>query len=303
MTARTFSGGWLAIALAVASTLASTLAAAQPPPVNPLGLFYNDSFDNFEAYEHPTAIVVTGHCNRYDPRFAQARAAGAEVLAYINAVAVNDNQPCKRELRAASLYGPDNDVPLWPFPRYGVRSDWPKTRMTDMRAGSEWSNRVVAYVERLMREDKIDGIFLDALGGRPWSKLSQWKTWDRSEQDAWTLGCVDLVRRIDASRRAINPKFIVVNNSPWDRGDSLGYAGEKFVDGIVLEHPAFDEYHQKQAMHTFSDLGHRRVLVIARSTDDAQRWAQVPGVTHISDQPKYDHPGLPPVPFTKLKDR
>jgi hypothetical protein len=292
--------GWLAIA----STLASTTAlGTRPPPVNPLGLFYNDSFENFEAYERPTAMMITGSCNRDDPRFAQARAAGAEVLAYVNAVAVYDNQPCKRELRAASLYGPNNNVPLWPFPRYGERSDWPKTRMTDVRVGSAWSNRVVEYVERLMREGKVDGILLDALGARPWSKLSQWKTWDQGEQDAWTLGCIDLVRRIDASRRAINPRFIVVNNSPWDRGDALGYGGEKYVDGIMLEHPEFNDYHTKLAMRTFGNLGHRRVLVIARSTEDAQRWAQIPGVTHISDQKTYGHPDLPPVPFAPLHDR
>ena len=293
---RAVLGGWLA--------LATAMAVARPTPVNPLALFYNDSFENFDAYVHPGAMIVTGHCNRYDPRFARARAAGAEVLAYINAVAVNDNLPCKAALRAVSLYGPDvSRVPLWPSPTYGARSDWPRTRMTDIRAGSEWSNRVVAYVEQLMREDKVDGVFLDALGGRPWSKLSQWKTWDRAEQDAWTEGCIDLVRRIDASRRAINPKFIVVNNSPWDRGDELGYKGEKYVDGIVLEHPELDAYHEKQAGRTFSDLGHRRVLVIARSTEDARRWAEVPGVTHVSDQQKYDHPGAPPVPFTPLNDR
>ena len=296
-----FLGSWLAIASILAST---TALGAQPPPVNPLGLFYNDSFENFEVYERPTAMVITGGCNRDDPRFARARAAGAEVLAYVNAVAVYDVQPCKAETRAQSLYGADSSkVPLWPWPRYGVRSDWPKTRMTDVRAGSEWSNRVVEYVERLMREGKVDGILLDAFGARPWSKLSQWKTWDKGEQDAWTLGCIDLVRRIDASRRTINPKFIVVNNSPWDRGDALGSAGEKYVDGIMLEHPEFNDYHTKLAMRTFGNLGHRRVLVIARSTEDAQRWAQIPGVTHISDQQKYDHPGPPPVPFAKLEDR
>jgi hypothetical protein len=282
---------------------ASSVAAAKPV-VNPLGLFYNDSFENFEAYAHPTAIVVTGHCNRYDQRFSEARAAGAEVLAYINAVAVNDNLPCKAALRAVSLYGPDvSRVPLWPLPGYGVRSDWPRTRMTDIRAGSEWSDHVVAYVEQLMREDKVDGVFLDALGARPWSKLSQWRSWDRAEQDAWTDGCIDLVRRIDASRRKINPKFIVVNNSVWDRGDGIGFEGEKYVDGIVLEHPVFNAYHEKLAGHKFSDLGHRRVLVIARSTEEALRWADVPGVTHVNDQSKYDHPGSPLVPFTPLGDR
>ncbi|MEO8018336.1 MAG: hypothetical protein ABI769_11010 [Pseudomonadota bacterium] len=291
-------------ALLAAFGVATNPAMAAPPGANPLGLFYNDSFANFEAYEHPTAIVVAGHCNRYDPRFSAARVAGAEVLAYINPIEVNDHVPCKAAVRAVGLYGSDaRGVPLWPWPVYGARINFHDTHMADIRVGSEWSNRVVAYVERLMREDKVDGVFLDVVGARLWSKLAQWQTWDRAEQDAWTLGCIDLVRRMDASRRAINPKFIIINNNIWDRGDALGFEGEQFVDGIVLEHSKVDDYHTKYAARNFGDLGHRRVLVIARSTDDAQRWAEVHGVTHVTDQGKYDHPGLPLTPFTRLEDR
>jgi hypothetical protein len=286
---------------ALLGAAASALAWASPTVANPLGLFYDNSFTNFEAYEHPTAMLVAGNCNRDDPRFQLARAAGAEVLAYINPTAVYDSLPCKNK---PSLYGPDRArVPLWPYPKYGERSSWRHTLMTDMRAGSAWSNHVVDFVEQMMRERKFDGVFLDVVGARVWADTTEWKDWPQSERDEYTRGNIDLVRRIDEKRRAINPDFIVVNNSLWDRGDPIGFEGEKYVDGVVLEHPQLNDYHRKYAGRTFGDLGHRRVLVIARSADDARAWARVPGVTNVTDEHNYSHPDAPLVPFTALHDR
>ena len=286
---------------ALLGVAASALVSAASPVANPLALFYDDSFTNFEAYEHPTAMMVAGNCNRDDPRFQRARAAGAEVLAYINPTAVYDSLPCKNK---PGLYGRDRDrVPLWPYPTYGERVSWKHTHMTDMRAGSAWSNHVVDFVEQLMRERKFDGVFLDVVGARFWTDTTEWKDWPQAERDEYTRGNIDLVRRIDEKRRAINPDFIVVNNSLWDRGDALGFEGEKYVDGVVLEHPELNKYHRKYAGRTFSDLGHRRVLVIARSTEDARAWAHVPGVTNVTDERKYGHPDEPLVPFTALEDR
>jgi len=286
---------WFAVLLgAAAPALASAVA-------NPLGLFYDDSFTNFESYEHPTAMLVAGNCNRDDPRFQQARAAGAEVLAYLNPTSVYDSLPCKRK---PGLYGPDRErVPLWPYPNYGERVSWKHTHMTDMRAGSAWSNHVVEFVEQLMRARKFDGVFLDVVGARVWADTTDWKSWPQAERDEYTRGNIDLVRRIDEKRRAINPDFIVVNNSLWDRGDPIGFEGEKYVDGVVLEHPPLNEYHRRYAGHAFGDLGHRRVLVIARTTEDARAWAQVPGVTNVTDERNYAHPDGPLVPFTALRDR
>ncbi len=286
---------------ALLGVAASALVSAAAPVANPLALFYDDSFTNFEAYEHPTAMMVAGNCNRDDPRFQRARAAGAEVLAYINPTAVYDSLPCKNK---PGLYGRDRDrVPLWPYPTYGERVSWKHTHMTDMRAGSAWSNHVVDFVEQLMRERKFDGVFLDVVGARFWTDTTEWKDWPQAERDEYTRGNIDLVRRIDEKRRAINPDFIVVNNSLWDRGDALGFEGEKYVDGVVLEHPELNQYHRRYAGRIFSDLGHRRVLVIARSTEDARAWAHVPGVTNVTDERKYGHPDEPLVPFTALKDR
>jgi hypothetical protein len=289
------------VAASIAAALMPLAASAGSPVANPLGLFYDSSFTHFEAYEHPTAMLIAGNCNRDDPRFQQARAAGAEVLAYLNPTAVYDSLPCKRK---PSLYGPDRErVPLWPYPNYGERVSWKHTHMTDMRAGSNWSNHVVDFVEKLMRDGQFDGVFLDVVGARVWADTTDWKTWPQSERDEYTRGNIDLVRRIDEKRRAIDPGFIVVNNSLWDRGDALGFEGEKYVDGVVLEHPSLNEYHRRYAGRPFGDLGHRRVLVIARSTEDARAWAHVPGVTHVTDERNYAHPGAPLVPFTALTDR
>jgi hypothetical protein len=175
--------------------------------------------------------------------------------------------------------------------------------MTDIRAGSPWSNHVVEFVEQLMRDGKFDGVFLDVVGARVWADTTEWKDWPQAEKDEYTRGNIDLVRRIDEKRRAINPDFIVVNNSLWDRGDPMGFEGEQYVDGVVLEHPALNDYHRRYAGRRFGDLGHRRVLVIARSAEDARAWAHVPGVTNVTDERSYGHPDEPLVPFTALTDR
>jgi hypothetical protein len=268
---------------------------------NPLAFFWGKSLENIDAYSKPGALIVAGNCNRYDPKFAEARAGGAEVLAYLNPVEMYDNLPCK--LNEGFYMGDRERVPLWPFPKYGQRVNWPKTHMVDIRAGSKWSNHVVSYVENLIREGKVDGVFLDNVGARMWGKLSDWRNWPQEEQDAWTQGNIDLVRRIDALRRKINPKFIVVTNNVWHRDDQMGFAGEQYVDGVLLERSALNDWHIKYAGKPFGNLGHRRVLVVSRTEADVAGWARVPGVTHVSFQPNYGHTALPLLPFTKLNDR
>ncbi len=282
-------------------TLLLLLALSTAANANPLGIFYGKSFNNLDDYANPGALIVAGNCNRYDPRFQEARAKGAELLAYLNAVDVYDVIPCK--LNAGFYMGGRGNVPLWPYPKYGVRSNYKNSSLTDLRVGSTWADHVVDYVAQLMREGKVDGVFLDNIGAKLWGNLSKWQsTWDPWERDQWTAGNVDLVRRLDEKRRQINPRFLIVTNNYWDRGDKLGLPGEKYVNGIVLEHTRFDEWHKRQAARQFSNLGQRRVLVIARSYEDAQLWLQLPGVTHVSDQQKYDHPNKPPVPYSARTD-
>lgn len=270
---------------------------------NPLGIAFK-YVTNVPQYGKPTGMLITGRCNRYDPAFAAARQKGAEVLAYINPIARPDHFVCAQDTQ---FYMNDiGQVPLWPYPTYGQRSPWPNTRMTDIRAGSEWSNHVVAFVERLMRENKVDGVFLDVVGVRPWSSLAEWNSWPQSEKNAFAAGNVDLVRRLDARRRAINPDFIIVANNVWEYGTMKALEGERYIDGVALEHPKpLNPWHVNYAARPFSNLGHRRVLVIANTRADAQAWARVRGVTHVSDQTaaQYKHPNPPAVSFQALTDR
>ena len=287
--------------------VASFVSAAAIPPqmshqANPLGIFWDDSFTNIEDYSRAGALVVAGNCNRYDPRFVKAREQGAEVLAYLNVIEVYDHMPCKLN-QGFYMGGPDK-VPKWPWPSYGERINWPNTHLVDMRAGSVWANHVVEYVTQLMRENKVDGVFLDNVGARLWTR-AHWKEWPQQEQDAWTEGNIDIVRRIDEQRRKINPRFIVVTNNLWDLGggNKKGFEGERYIDGVVIEHPKLNEYHRWYGGRTFSDLGHRRVLVIALNEEDVEGWSHVPGVTHVTWQKNYSHPEKPEVPFTALTDR
>jgi hypothetical protein len=280
------------------------IAQANPAEAaNPLGIAFKDT-TNVSLYAQPTAVIIAGRCNRNDPAFDAARRGGAEVLLYISATARPDSRVCQLD---NELYMHDpNQVPLWPYPSPGQRVSYPRTHMTDMRPGSPWMLHVVDYVERLMREGKFDGVFLDVVGARLWDRQSQWTSWPQDEKDLYTDGNVDLVRRLDERRRAINPDFIIVSNGSWDRGDSRGLEGERYVDGIMLEHPrSGSSLAMKNAGRPFSDLGHRRVLVVAADQESAREWAQVKGVTHVSDQGPggYAHPNPPAVSFEPLRDR
>jgi hypothetical protein len=289
--------------VAASALLLSSIAVDSAYAANPLGLAFKE-VTNVSLYGKPTGMLIAGRCNRNDPAFQAARSKGAEVLAYINPVARPDHFVCALDTK---FYMNDlGQVPLWPYPTYGQRSPWANTRMTDIRAGSDWADYVVKFVEGLMREGKVDGVFLDTVGVRPWSSLAEWGSWPTSEKNAYAAGNIDLVRRLDASRRRIKPSFIIVNNNVWEAGSTSALAGERYVDGVVLEHPKpLSPYHVKYAGRAFGNLGHRRVLVIANTKADAQAWAKVKGVTHVSAQTsaQYKYPTPPPVSFQLLNDR
>ncbi|HEY0680874.1 MAG TPA: hypothetical protein VGD45_00945 [Steroidobacter sp.] len=289
--------------VAVSALLLSVVGVGSAEAANPLGIAWK-YVTNVPLYGKPTGMLIAGRCNRNDPAFQAARQKGAEVLAYINPIARPDHFVCALDTQ---FYMNDiGQVPLWPYPTYGQRSPWANTRMTDIRAGSDWSDHVVSYVERLMREGKVDGVFLDTVGVRPWSSLAEWGSWPLWEKNAYVAGNIDLVRRLDAKRRAIKPGFIIVNNNVWEAGTIKALTGERYVDGVVLEHPKpLSPWHVSYAGRPFGNLGHRRVLVIANTRSEAQAWARVPGVTHVSDQTtsQYKHPNVPAVSFQALNDR
>jgi hypothetical protein len=289
------------------ASLALTLGAAAAQAANPMGLAYK-STTNVLLYAKPTGLMVTGRCNAYNSVFQRVRAGGGEVLMYITPVAVPDNWTCSLDQKF--FMGDAGRVPLWPYPSYGQRIMRPGTHMADLRPGSRWILWVVSYVEKIMREGKFDGVFIDTCGGRPWPKTAEWSSWPLWEKNKWTDGCVDLVRRLDAKRRAIRPNFIIVNNNIWDRsdGNTRGLVAQKYVDGIGLEHPAgLTTYFKNIVARRFGSLGHRRVFVIAHGATEARAWAKVKGVTHVSSQSgttnAYAYPTVPPVGFTRLTDR
>jgi hypothetical protein len=292
-----------ALVAASALSLLFVTAVDSAHAANPLGIAFKN-VTNVPLYGKPTGMLIAGRCNRYDAAFAAARQKGAEVLAYLNPVTRPDHHVCTLDTK---FYMNDlGQVPLWPYPTYGQRSPWANTRMTDMRAGSAWIRYVVTYVEGLMREGKVDGVFLDTVGVRPWSSLAEWNSWPQSEKNAYAAGNVDLVRRLDARRRAIKPNFIIVSNNVWEYGTTSALDGERYIDGVALEHPKpLSPWHVKYAARPFGNLGHRRVLVIANTRADAQAWARVPGVTHVSDQTsaQYKYPNPPAVSFQALSDR
>lgn len=286
------------------ASLALTLGAASAQATNPMGLAYKYT-TNVLLYAKPTGLMVTGRCNPYASVFQSVRAGGGEVLMYITPIAVPDNWTCSQDWKFF-MNNPGN-VPLWPYPSYGQRIMRPGTHMADIRAGSKWILWVVSYIEKVMREGKFDGVLIDTCGGRPWPSTAEWSTWPLWEKNAWTDGCVDLVRRLDAKRKAIKPKFIIVNNNIWDRSDknTRGLVAQKYVDGIGLEHPTpgVKPYHVEIAGRPYGTLGHRRVFVIARDLEEARAWAKVKGVTHVANQLHYSYPTVPPVSFVRLTDR
>ncbi|HKU17142.1 MAG TPA: hypothetical protein VJQ52_22295 [Steroidobacteraceae bacterium] len=287
----------LCVAVGTTALVGSAQAA------NPMGLAYT-STTNVSLYGKSTGLMITGRCNRNSSVFQQVRNRGGEVLFYISPAAVPDNDTCT--LDQQYYMGNAGRVPLWPWPSYGQRIMRPGNHLADIRKGSAWSNHIVNYVTNIMKTRKFDGVFIDTCGGRPWTSYSNWTKWSATEKNAWTDGCADLVRRLDAKRRAIWPKFIIVNNNTWDRSDgsTRGYAAHKYIDGIGLEHPAgLTTYYKNYAAKAFSNLGHRRMFVIARSASEARAWANVKGVTHVSSQAKYNNPTVPPVPFRALSDR
>lgn len=284
------------------SLLVSLLVAFSAEAANPMGIAFSRNMTNVSLYGRSTGMLITGRCNRYDAAFMTARQRGAEVLAYINAASRPDHYNCAMD--EAFYMGNRGQVPLWPWPSYGQRLIWPSTRMTDMRPGSAWVLHVVRYIEGLMREGRVDGVFLDVTGARPWNALAEYSSWSTTEKNAWISGSVDLVRRLHASRERIRPDFLIINNNIWDIGNPLGLPGERYVDGVMLEHPrAGSAWHINYARKPFGNHGQRRFLVIARSRTDAQTWARVPGVTHVSDQQSYSYPTTPPIGFQTLTDR
>lgn len=254
-------------------------------------------------FAKPTAMVITGVGNRYDGNFQEVRAKGAEVYAYLHIFEVPDNitHPVHAE-----FFGVGNAKDhLWG----NNRSNWEGTTLLDIRKGSVWADWVVEYYSQLLAKDLFDGVFFDGVGARLWSSLAGWTGWPAEERAQWTTGIADLARRLDETRRAINPFSKIVHNNIWDLPKTdpsyaIAKAAEAYCDGVCLEHSnPLSLFHTNYAGRSFGDLGQRRLMVIARTDAEAKAWASVPGVTHVSNQPTsaYGTATVPSVGYSDLR--
>src|SRR5688572_9386944 len=112
--------------LACAAFMAASAAAVAQNsyPTNSAGFYYQSTFQNIEDYKQPTALIVAGECNRDNAHFAQARAKGAEVLAYINVVERQaDPDACADHAEFYTL--PSGQLAAyWPFPALQQRTNY-----------------------------------------------------------------------------------------------------------------------------------------------------------------------------------
>lgn len=282
----------------------------EPPPkpvdrVNPFGIAYKTN-TNVQLYAKPGGLVVAGRCASHSTSVAMknVRAKGGEVLQYLIPNEVPDNGGACALDREYYHGGAVSKVPLWPWPKSapGTRRKWAGAKITDMRPGSPWIAHTLAFVERIINAGTADGLYLDTVGARTYAKLAQWESWSREEKDAYTLGHIELVRKLDELRKRTNPGFILVNNSVWHRDDAVELArgGERYVNGVCLEHhDPTSGWHRNYAARAFGNPEKRRVLIIADNQTEARQWAKVPGVTHVSGQStqQYKSPLTPAIGF------
>lgn len=263
---------------------------------NPALFSYNSPI-NLD-YCKSTAVVVTGEGNRYDPSFQKARELGAEVYAYLHVFNLPDN--ITHPVRNA-FYGVGNAAAnLWGNDSFGVpRSNWPGTRLLDTRKDSDWSDWVVKYYTAFLADQRFDGVFLDTFGCRLWNKTLGWDNLPQQERTDWTNGALDLGRRLDEVRRQINPFSKIIHNNIWH----LAPEGERYCDGVCIELPTplLSLFHTSIAGHNFGDLGQRRVLVVAKTQQEAVSWASVAGVTHVTYGSNYASAVAPCVGYSDLK--
>lgn len=272
--------------------------------VNPAGIFYVSTV-GIEAYSFPGCLIVASFYTVGKPEVQAARKAGAIVLLYVDFVEIVQKPT---DSLMAAFY---KDANPWPTLVNGMlRVNWPGTVLADITVGSKWAQAAVVQIKKWILTQVIsgsvsqfDGLFMDVAGGRLYSVSTatepgaDWDTtWTQPERDAWTAGCVDIVKQLDIFRRAINPRFILVNNNVWTGNGPLGEQGENNVNGVCLENHLPDPASATglYASRKFSGMWPRIVMSISRpptyTVADAQKWAQISGITHVVFQSNYTGP-------------
>lgn len=273
-----------------------------PPPPEPVGPVVNpfciayDGTANLDRYAQPGGLIVCGRKRAVfhtAPEMQAARARGAKLLQYI---VPSDWPDALNSDYDRDYYGGFSNGPAyWP---HANRSKWPGTRMADVTPGSAWISYSISYMMQMYATGKVDGFFLDTVGGRTYASGADWGSWSDLEKNDYMYGNVDLVSRLDG---LLPVDAILVNNSVWhaDHAPQFAEEGGAFVNGSCLEHHASTStWHRNYANRTFG-RSPRYMLVIANSQEDAREWAKVPGVTHVCGQKtsEYGNPLEPAIGF------
>lgn len=270
---------------------------------NPFGIAYKSLANIVSLFGHPGGMVAVGEnfWTANDPTIAQLRKLGCKVLAYFDVIQVPDD--LTKVTAYKQLYA---KAALWQYPTLGVRVSYAGDHLSDIRAGSPWSQAAIQIMSDLIKSNIVDGALLDEVGGQLWSPLVAWDSWPQAEKDTWTIGNVDFISKVDAIRRDLNPDFILVNNNIWQRqdGSTLPALGAKHVNGSMIEHHKPDPKSATgvYAGQQFCGFGQRVVIPVATSTANAVAWSDIEGTTYACDQlgNEYGQVKTPCLPFTRL---
>jgi hypothetical protein len=245
---------------------------------------YGNSSD-MSAYAHPGGMVVVGRNFTDTAAIDRMQAGGGEVLMYVDVV---DGLPDRTTATGdqAALYGGAHMDPayMWSPRRYNWQ-DWP---MADMRPGSPWILHAVSVIQGWFPRTHANGLFLDVVGARLWT--SAWSQMSTDERQAWTAGNADFVHRL---RQAL-PGAILVANNVWS-------GGNPDLNGICVEHHPMSDAPYWSGMTGRGDWHQpTRNIAIATSVAEAQAWAGVAGVTHVTAQVDYGPMVAPVLPFSAI---
>jgi hypothetical protein len=272
--------------------------------MNPFAFAYspptvNGELEGVLEFSKPGRVVVTGRGNRMHPTFQKGRKLGLELWAYWNIFNVPDNLSNAQDAWQY-LLADGARPPLWPFKDKNgqPRTQWPGTKMLDIRPGSAWLKHIVPKTAELIERHMHDGLMLDTAGARTWSRTktvngviipgADWETWTVDEQSLWAASAVNLVREIAEECARHSPMMKLVHNNLWQLpaghpAVAVALNGEKYCNGCMFENPSGEdpsEFHKAWAGHAFG-LWPRRVPVVDRTDAEAIEWSKVPGVTHV----------------------
>lgn len=216
-----------------------------------------------EAYAAPGGLVVAGRDNFDDAAFREVDARGGSVLLYLDPIIDASWGRYHQLLLKDSSCGPA--VPRWPgSPR---ANSW--GHLNDFRPGSVLQGKLRCVLEAMVKENPhMAGWFADDVGSRAWFPGFEWRSWDRSSQDAYRQGAIALARTFREVADEHGLIFLV--NGTWAAGELASHGGgypDPSVHGNALADGGFVEHHDGQ-------IGYFRKYACS------SQWASQSAVTH-----------------------